>query len=140
MAARFPTRLEEFCEYFEIPFFKLNLHCLFCNSSCSLEDLAAFATRDLSLVWKGYHCFATCKSCIFSAAAVEFHNFLRCSVDAAHIEGITGVPLSCILCRCRCCLKVLSNSEKIACVGRSERLHLVRVTWRGTCSDCVNRI
>lgn len=136
MAARYPTRLDLFCEYFHIPFFDLHLYCVFCHCVCSVEDLAGFYARQLALVWKGVHCFATCKRCVRKAAKIELQTFCRVTIHATDIEAVTGVPLSCILFRCTECLKVLSDSEKIACVGRGSTVHLVNNTWRGPCAEC----
>lgn len=137
MDARYPTRLDAFCNYFRIGFFELELHCVFCRCECSLEDLASFYAKDLALVWKGLQCFATCRRCVQQAALLELQTFCRCTVNATDIEAVTGLPLSCILFRCQFCLKVLSNAEKIACVGRNCQFKLVRYTWRGHCKDCV---
>lgn len=138
MATRYPTSLDAFCDYYNIAFFNLNLRCLFCNSVCSLEDLAGFFIKQLALVWKGEHCFATCRECVYKAAEAEYLYFHRGTINAVDIEHITGVPIQCILCRCAVCLKVLSEAEKIACIGRGLHLHLVQNTWRGLCSNCMN--
>lgn len=138
MADGYPTRLDAFCRRFNIDFFSLQLHCVFCHKPCSLEDLAGFFTKELGLIWKGDYCFASCKECVYKAAELEFVHYYRGSVNAVDIERATGISLQCILCRCSVCLKVLTNTEKIACIGRGVNLHLVRNTWRGLCTDCIN--
>ncbi|ATQ38518.1 E6 [Gammapapillomavirus 22] len=138
MAGVSPTSLDEYCKKFEISFFDVKLPCLFCNFPLTLQDLASFATKLLSLVYRGDKCFACCTLCLKLSAKYERENYLQCVVEGRMLENLLNIPLSQILVRCLYCYKKLDFIEKVDCCIGDLPFCLVRCHWRNTCRFCRN--
>lgn len=133
-----PTRLDEFCKVHCIDFFNLRLPCIFCKFLCSLEDLAAFYQKNLSIVYRCGNPHACCTKCLKHTAKYERNRFFQCAVRFAFIDVVAGKPLDDLLVRCLYCFAVLDHAEKYDCLSRDEQVVLVRGHWRSCCRNCVS--
>nr|AYA93944.1 MAG: E6 protein [Human papillomavirus] len=132
----FPTCLKEYCEYFGICFFDLNLKCIFCRCTCELVDLALFFQKNLRLVWRTNVPFACCNRCLELCARYESERYSVCSVKAENLHALIHIPLQDVLLRCNYCLGLLTSSEKVDLTTRGRYCWLVRGHWRAICSKC----
>lgn len=136
MAEEQPKRLDEYCKATGTSFFDLKLCCAFCKFQLSLQELADFFTKQLSLLYRDGIAHAACRGCLRLSARHEFELFCRCSVPADIICDILHEPITCVCVRCTECYKLLDAAEKIDLCAASEHLYLVRQYWRGICRDC----
>lgn len=136
MAAEKPRRLDQLCDATGQSFFQLNLQCAFCNFPLSLQDLAAFHCKNLSLIYRGDSPYAVCNGCIRLSARCEYENFCRCSLKADILPDVLQVPLTSVCIRCVYCYKQLDCAERFDLAAGSETVFLVRNIWRGPCRDC----
>ena len=100
MAAYYPTCLDEYCAVFGVSFFNLQMKCVFCKHRVSLQGLADFFVKDLSLVWKDNICFACCQQCLKLIAKYESEHFTRCTVRGDVLSYLLNKPISTIIVRC----------------------------------------
>lgn len=131
-----PTRLDEYCKLHCIDFFNLRLHCIFCKFICTLEDLAAFYQKNLSLVYRLGIPHACCSKCLRHSAEYERYKFFQCAVNYSVIDVIAGKSLNDLIVRCLYCLALLDYAEKYDCLSRGEQVVLVRGHWRSCCRNC----
>ncbi|ATQ38476.1 E6 [Gammapapillomavirus 22] len=136
MAGVHPTSLDEYCKTFEISFFELKLSCLFCKHELSLQDLAGFATKILSLVWREDKCFGCCSMCLRLSAKFEREKYTQCEVQGYMLENLLNVPLSDVLVRCLYCFRRLDYIEKVDCCAANLPFSLIRSHWRNCCRLC----
>lgn len=136
MASLQPTRLNEYCKLHSIDFFDLRLHCIFCQFICSLQDLASFFEKNLSLVYRNNLPFACCMKCLKQTAIYERERFCQCTVKSSLIDVVTGKSLQDLIVRCLYCFALLDSIEKRECLNRDEDLCLVRGHWRWYCRNC----
>lgn len=136
MAQEQPKRLDELCKATGTSFFELNLKCAFCEFALSLQDLADFHCKSLSLLYRNGTPFAACRNCLTVSAQHEFNLFCRCSLTAEILGDVLKVPITEVCIRCRECYKLLDNAEKVDLCCASENVYLVRNWWRGICRDC----
>lgn len=136
MAAYYPTCLDEYCAVFGVSFFNLHMKCVFCKHRVSLQGLADFFVKHLSLVWKDNICFACCPQCLKLIANYESEHFTRCSVKGEALSHLLKQPLSAIVIRCTNCYKRLDCAEKIDCCNADIPFTLVRNHWRSLCRYC----
>lgn len=136
MAAAQPRRLDLLCEATGQTFFQLSLKCAFCNFELSLQDLAGFHCKHLSLIYRENIPYAVCSGCLRLSAKCEFEEFCRCSVPAAILPDILHAPLTSVAVRCVHCYKLLDCAERFDLAAGSELVYLVRNIWRGPCRDC----
>nr|AYA94775.1 MAG: E6 protein [Human papillomavirus] len=132
----FPTRLDEYCRYFDISFFVLRLRCIFCNSFLDPQDLARFYMKQLNLIWKNKVAFGCCTLCLNLSAIYEKTKFFQCTVNSVNIEHLARKSLKDIPVRCLFCLKLLDLAEKFDIKVREDLYCLVRGHWRGVCREC----
>nr|AYA93910.1 MAG: E6 protein [Human papillomavirus] len=135
----FPTSLDAYCSNFAIPFFDLKLKCIFCKKYCSLKELASFFEKQLSLVWKGYICYACCESCLCLTAKYESENYFQCTCKVQDLHGLLEKPLGEILIRCFYCYDLLDLATKYDLIARDYVACLVRGHWRAPCRSCMKR-
>lgn len=131
-----PTRLDEFCKLHNIDFFNLRMPCIFCKFLCTLEDLASFHQKNLSVVYRLGTPHACCKKCLLHSAKYERHRFFQCTVKCSIIDVVAGKPLDELLVRCLHCFALLDHAEKYDCLSRDEQVVLVRGHWRLCCRNC----
>ena len=131
-----PTRLNEFCRVNNITFFDLRLSCIFCQFVCSLEDLASFFTKDLSIVYKYNKPHACCRKCLLLTANYEREKYFQCVVKSSVIDVVAGKRLEDLIVRCLYCFALLDSIEKKECLNRDENIALVRGHWRSFCRHC----
>ena len=136
MAELCPTRLDEYCKLFDISFFDVNIKCVFCNCKLSLQDLAGFESKCLSLIWKRNVCYASCTSCLRLSARYEREKYTQCIVKGYVLETLTTTPLSELIVRCKYCYRRLDYAEKIDCCVGDIPFLLVRSQWRNRCRLC----
>lgn len=136
MANLLPSRLDEFCEVYRVSFFNLRLPCIFCKFLCTLEDLALFYTKNLSVVYRDRVPFACCDKCLKHTALYERIKYSQCAVKCSVIDVVAGKPLSDLLIRCMFCFALLDVAEKQNCLSRDEDFVLIRGYWRGRCRNC----
>lgn len=136
MAEEQPRRLDELCEKTGQSFFQLILKCAFCDFNLSLQELADFHEKNLSLLYRNGCPYAACRTCLKVSAKAEFERFCRCSVPAETLPDILQVPLTSVCMRCKICYRLLDAAEKIDLAAASENCYLVRNLWRGTCRVC----
>lgn len=136
MAAEHPKRLDELCDATGQTFFQLSLQCAFCNYTLSLQDLAAFHVKQLSLIYRNNCPYAVCSACTRLSAKCEYEAFCRCSLPADILPDVLQVPLTSICVRCIYCYKLLDCPERFDLAAGSETVYLVRNIWRGPCRDC----
>lgn len=136
MAAYYPTTLDEYCATFGVTFFSLKLKCVFCKHIVSLQGLADFFVKHLSLVWKESICYACCPQCLKLIAKYESEHHTRCTVSGDTLSVLLKKPLSDIVIRCLQCYKRLDFAEKIDCCNADLPFCLVRDHWRSTCRNC----
>nr|AYA94859.1 MAG: E6 protein [Human papillomavirus] len=136
MASLPPTRLNEYCRLHNINFFDLRLLCVFCKFVCSPEDLAAFFTKNLSLVYKCNIAYACCLKCLKLTANYERERYSQCIVKSSVIDAVAGKCLEDLIVRCLYCYALLDVLEKKECLNRDEDIHLVRGHWRSSCRNC----
>lgn len=134
-----PTRLDDYCRRNGICFFDLKIPCLFCRFFLTLQELAGFYSKNLSLVYRGDNCHAICFRCTRVSARHELENYLRCIVKSDYIDVLTETPLTSLPVRCVECYKQLDSAEKIDIKARGEDFYLVRKYWRGYCRDCYKK-
>ena len=91
MAGVSPTSLDEYCKKYKTSFFDLKLCCLFCKHELTLQDLAGFASKVLSLVWRGDDCFACCALCLRLSAKFERENYTPVSYTHLTLPTICSV-------------------------------------------------
>lgn len=132
----FPTCLKDYCSYFNICFFDLTLHCIFCRQICKLVDLAHFFEKQLKIVWRHNVPYACCNCCLELCARYESERYSVCSVKAENLHALVGIPLQQICLRCNYCLGLLTPSEKVDLIARGRYAWLVRGYWRAICSRC----
>ena len=137
MAHERPKSLEEYCKYSDCSFFSLHVPCIFCSSILTPQDLASFAIKNLSLVFRDSNYFACCTICCCLSARYEFEKHCQCSVRALNIEEVSGKRLHVLLVRCHNCLKQLDIAEKYDTICRDGFFYLVRSQWKALCRDCV---
>lgn len=140
MAGLFPTDLKEYCTVFNISFFDIHVPCVFCKHSVSLQNLADFYCKGLSLLWKNNNCYACCSLCLKSIAKYEFEQYFTCSVKCHLIEAVVLKPLKDIVVRCRFCYKLLDYAEKLDCCARNFDFCLVRGHWKNVCRFCIRQV
>lgn len=136
MAALHPTRLDEYCTANGITFFDLQIPCIFCKFLVTLQGLADFFTKELSLVWKDNDCYACCPPCLRLTAKYEQENYFQCAVKCCMLETLVNQPLSELLVRCIVCFKKLDYSEKIYCCLQNWDFYLIRCRWKNYCRFC----
>lgn len=136
MAELCPTRLEEYCKVLGISFFDVSLKCVFCNCKLSLQDLASFDSKCLSLIWKNNECFASCTLCLRLSARYEREKYTQCIVKGCMLETLTATPLCELIIRCKYCYRKLDYVEKIDCCVGDLPFSLVRSQWRNCCRLC----
>lgn len=136
MAAYYPTCLDEYCAVFGVSFFNLELKCVFCKHFVSLQALADFFVKCLSLVWKDGICYACCQECLKLIAKYEKEHFARCTVRGDILSDIVKQPLSEVVVRCLICYKRLDCAEKVDCCNADIPFVLVRSQWRSHCRFC----
>nr|AYA94714.1 MAG: E6 protein [Human papillomavirus] len=136
MAGLCPTRLDEYCIKYQLPFFNLELPCIFCKRIIDLQSLAAFYVKDLSLVWKDDACYACCQPCLKLTARYERERYTRCIVKAYSLQFLLQLPLSAISVRCVICYKPLDTAEKFDCYTADYDFWLIRYHWRSYCRFC----
>lgn len=139
MSANKPTRLDEYCKEKNISFFELQIPCLFCKFLLSLQELAGFYTKCLSLVYKDDGVYAVCFRCTRASAKYEAEKYLRCIVKSDYVDVLAECSLANLIVRCIDCYKLLDIAEKLDIRARSEDLYLVRRHWRGHCRECYKR-
>lgn len=139
MDARFPIKLDDYCFYFSIPFFDLHLKCVFCNFYLTLQELADFYEKGLSLIWRRNICFACCRKCIQLSAKFEKENYFVCCVTPTTLECMLTKCLKDINIRCMLCLRKLDYAEKIDHLVKDEVFCLIRGYWRGYCRFCMRK-
>nr|AXU25210.1 E6 protein [Human papillomavirus] len=139
MDEHFPRSLDDYCKTYQIDFFTLRLPCIFCGFYASIQDLASFYSKRLSIVWRHNRPFVSCMKCVRHSAIVERQKFCQCCVKCTDLDAVVGRSLRDIVIRCISCYGLLDYAEKIdACV--SERLvYLVRGHWRTECRECVEK-
>ena len=136
MESNLPRSLEQYCQYYNCSFFAVHLPCIFCSHILTAEDLAAFACKNLSLVFRNAQCLACCIKCCRMSARYEIENYYQCSVRSVNIESVSQCRLHALIVRCYECLKSLDIAEKYDLVCKDEWFHVVRSQWRGLCRDC----
>lgn len=137
MAETFPVKLDDFCSVFNISVFDLHLPCIFCGFATDLQDVAAFHLRRLCIIWRKKIPYICCRKCTIASAKYEYDHYCLCAVDAVNLEGLLQKPLKEIAIRCIKCYKLCDLAEKVDCIVRQAKFHLVRGSWRATCRDCV---
>lgn len=135
----FPTKLNDYCSYFEIDFFSLSLKCIFCKCFLDLVDLASFHQKDLCLVWRDNVCFACCDRCLKCSARYEANKHFQCTFNTSTLHAVVGRPLQNIEIRCYYCLCVLSLVEKFDLIAQGRPTCLIRGYFRAPCKDCGRR-
>lgn len=136
MAEEHPKRLDELCKATGISFFELSLKCAFCNFDLTLQELADFHCKKLSLLYRENIPYAACVRCLKVSARYEFEQFCRCSLPAGILSDVLQIPITSVSVRCTNCYKLLDLPEKIDLCCASENVYLVRNLWRGYCRDC----
>ena len=139
MEPLFPTKLNEYCSYFDISFFDLSLKCIFCKHYLNLVDLAYFYEKGLSLVWRNNICYACCDRCLKCSARYEANRHFQCTFNTATLHAVVEKPLEDIEIRCYYCLCILSLVEKCDLIARGRPTCLVRGYFRAPCKDCIRR-
>lgn len=136
MAEEPPKRLDELCKQSGISFFDLVVNCAFCNFGLTLQELADYHVKNLSLLYRQGVPYAACRRCLRLSALHEFEQFCRCKVPAEILSDLVNAPLTTINIRCKHCYKLLDCPEKFDLCAASEDVYLVRNLWRGVCRDC----
>nr|AYA94674.1 MAG: E6 protein [Human papillomavirus] len=136
MAAYFPRRLDEYCQFYQIDFFSLRLPCIFCLFYPSLQDLADFYCKKLNIVWRKNVPYVCCSKCCKHSALLERQKFFQCSVKCSILDAVVGKPLKEIVIRCVSCFALLDYAEKLDLCTRDDVVLLVRGHWRGDCRNC----
>lgn len=136
MAEEPPKRLDELCKRTGISFFDLNINCAFCNFALTLQELADYHVKCLSLLYRGDIPYAACRRCLLLSAKLEYEQFCRCKVPAEILSDILRMPLTSVNIRCKLCYKLLDCPEKFDLCAANEDVYLVRNLWRGNCRDC----
>lgn len=131
-----PRRLDQLCKDTGVSFFELKLQCAFCGFELTLQELADFHEKTLSLLYRGNVPYAACRPCLRLSAKHEFEQFCRCSVPAAALSDILRLPLTAVTIRCKECYRLLDLAEKIDLCAADESVFLVRSYWRGFCRGC----
>lgn len=139
MAAYFPRSLDEYCKYFEIDFFSLRLRCIFCLFYTSFEDLAAFHTKKLNIVWRHNLPFVCCTKCCRHSALIEKQKYFQCSVKCRILDAVVGKPITEIYMRCTWCFALLDCAEKVDLCARDDLALLIRGYWRADCRNCCTK-
>lgn len=139
MADSFPRSLDEYCKIFKVSFFDLRLLCIFCKFPTSLEDLASFYNKRLSLVWRENKAHACCSKCIRLSAAVEREQYCLCIVNCCILDALVGKPLKDISMRCVHCYALLDYAEKLDACASDRKVFLVRGSWRTECRNCAEK-
>lgn len=137
MASEHPRTLEDYCSHFDCSFFNVHLPCIFCGCILTAQDLASFATKNLSLVSRNSQYFACCINCCRLSARHEFDKYYQCHIRSVNIETFSETRLHALCVRCYNCLKRLDIAEKYDVVCRDGYFHLVRSQWRALCRDCI---
>lgn len=128
--------VEGYCALYGCSLETAFLPCLFCRNTLSFQDLCAFSTKCLNLVLRNFAFYAACTACLRISAAYEQRHYYQCSTDSCFLEFLCGSHIGLINVRCVHCMKRLDNIEKLDCLNRREKFHLVRGIWRSSCRLC----
>nr|AYA93712.1 MAG: E6 protein [Human papillomavirus] len=139
MADLCPRSLDEYCKIYQINFFDLRMLCIFCKFPTSLQDLASFHTKRLSIVWRDNTPHACCMKCIRLSAIVEKEQYCMCIVNCCFLDALVGKPLKDISMRCVQCYSLLDYAEKLDACASEREVYLIRGYWRTDCRDCVQK-
>lgn len=139
METYFPRSLDDYCSYYQISFFNLRMRCIFCKFYTSLQDLAVFYTKGLSIVWRFNVPFACCIKCTLHSALIERQKFRQCVVLGSNLDAVARKPLKEIVIRCIVCFALLDEDEKLDVCARNAVVSLVRGHWRTECRNCVGK-
>ena len=135
----FPTKLNDYCTYFEISFFDLSLKCIFCKHYLTLVDLAKFHEKNFCLVWRKNICYACCDKCVFCSARYEANKHFQCTFNTSTLHAVVQKPLQDIDIRCYYCLRVLSLVEKFDLIAQGKPTCLIRGYFRAPCTECLKK-
>lgn len=128
--------VQKFCSVYGCSLENASIPCLFCRCTLSYQDLCAFSAKCLNLVYRDYTFHAACTTCLRLSAVFEERNYYQCTTSAAFIESLCGSNISFINVRCEHCMKRLDNIEKLDCLERGDKFHLIRGIWRSPCRLC----
>lgn len=137
---QFPSRVDEYCKYFNISFLDLRLRCIFCNHYLGVRELAEFYEKQLSLVWRKFECFACCEQCVCLSAKFERENFFQCAIKPDTIVDLAKQSLQDVTVRCIMCMTLLDVPEKFDHLCRNRSFMLVRSHFKGYCRRCMQRL
>lgn len=135
----FPTGLQEYCTYFKVDFFDLQLRCIFCKSFVDSIDLAKFHVKCLRLVWRNNTAHACCTKCLLHSAKYECERHFQCVVKVADLHALINRDLPNVYMRCLYCLKLLDLQEKCDLIARRKPACLIRGYWRAPCRECIDK-
>lgn len=138
MASPFPTRLDEYCKYFDICVLDLKLPCVFCRCILPVSEAVEYHEKTLAILWRKRVPYMACRCCLKKLAKLEREKFYEGTVRACNLNGSSVTPLAGIHVRCNLCFRLLDISDKAdLCVNNAE-VFTVRGWFRAPCRSCRN--
>lgn len=131
-----PRSIAELANQLGVLIDDLYLPCRFCLRSLHLQDCLNFDFKKLQLLYKCNGIYACCSGCSRTLATREHDIFCRLELLGHELYDLLHIPLFLIFMRCRRCLKVLSQIEKLDMISTNQHFCSIRGWWRGICSVC----
>lgn len=139
MGAQEPRNIFLLCRNSGIPFEDLRLRCIFCTTELTTAELAAFAYRELYLVWRTGEPYGACAQCLLIQGIVRRLKHWEHSYYVEGVEEETKESIDTQEIRCYMCHKPLEKEEKDRHRNERRRLHRISGFWRGSCRYCWSR-
>ncbi|QBR53196.1 E6 protein [Tree shrew papillomavirus 2] len=131
-----PLTLWELAEQIGSTVSRLPLKCVFCKKSMNGLDKYNFGGASFNPVLKEGAVYGCCLTCAREAARQDLRKNCTGLGTRTVVEAVTGLSLGEIGVRCVCCMRHLSQLEKVEVSCRGELYYRVRDKWRARCRQC----
>ncbi|BAM93531.1 putative E6 protein [Human papillomavirus 160] len=134
-----PKNIFLVCRDYGISFEDLRLNCIFCTKELTCAELAAFAIRELDIVWRSGAPYGACARCLLFHGIVRRLHHWDYSYYVEGVETETQQSIYTQRIRCYMCHKPLAREEKDKHRDEKRRYHKISGYWRGSCLHCWTR-
>nr|QZE11844.1 MAG: early protein 6 [Ailuropoda melanoleuca papillomavirus 5] len=130
-----PSSVRGLVSFTKTPAIDFLLPCNFCLSFLTNLEKALFDLWPLELLWRNGCAFGCCQRCIRLYGRQERAHFFERQISGQELKEKFGADLSKIFARCECCLKKLTEEEKLQC-DIENLFIIVKGRVRGKCNLC----